>query len=87
MSGSNKSLILTDEDIRRSGYHVDPFDADGRYVGAPLVRVACVNFAFFNTPLRERRAGAVGRAHPRIACATRPASSPRSSRRVSRDTF
>ena len=84
MSGSNKSLILTDEDIRRSGYHVDPFDADGRYVGAPLVRV--VNFAF-NTPLRERRAGAVGRAHPRIACATRPASSPRSSRRVSRDTF
>ena len=46
MSGSNKSLILTDEDIRRSGYHVDPFDADGRYVGAPLVRV---DFAF-NTP-------------------------------------
>ncbi len=43
MSDSPKPLILTDEDITRSGYRVDPFDASGRYVGAPLVRVALLH--------------------------------------------
>jgi hypothetical protein len=61
MSGSNKSLILTDEDIRRSGYRVDPFDADGRYVGAPLVRVAC-QICFQHAPPRTPSRGGRSRA-------------------------
>ena len=89
MSDSQKPVILTDEDIRRSGYIVNPFDAGGRYVGAPLVRVLLMHFCqkSFNTPLANARAGAVGRAHPRIERAARPPSSPRTSRRVSRATF
>ena len=89
MSDSQKPLILTDEDIRRSGYIVDPFDAGGRYVGAPLVRVLLKHLSqkAFNTLLASARAGAVGRAHPLIERAARPPSSPRPSRRVSRATF
>lgn len=39
MSDSIRPAILADEDIRRSGYRVHPFDGDGRYIGAPMVRV------------------------------------------------
>ena len=63
MSGSNKSIILTDEDIRRSGYRVDPFDADGRYVGAPLVRVACRNLLSTRPSANAEPGRSVARIH------------------------
>ena len=67
MSDSQKPVILTDEDIRRSGYIVNPFDAGGRYVGAPLVRVLLMHFcqkAFIST--RPSRTPEPGRSGARI---------------------
>lgn len=65
MSDSQKPVILTDEDIRRSGYIVNPFDAGGRYVGAPLVRVLLMHFVR-NLSTRPSRTPEPGRSGARI---------------------
>jgi hypothetical protein len=66
---SDSRIILADEDIRRSGYGVDPFDAAGRYVGAPLVRVALPAHGMLQLFIHPRRASdrtSTHRAHGRL---------------------